>query len=78
MDRLKTLRVLLIVTYRHRSSDPPWIGRPNVTALILNRLAEREITAMIDRVTGNKTRRNRASDKTLSSAPMASRCSWRK
>ncbi len=32
----------------------PWIGRPYVTALTLNRLGEREIAAMIDRVTGNK------------------------
>ena len=53
VDRLKTLGVLLIVTSRPEF-EPPWIGRPNVTALILNRLAEREITAMIDRVTGNK------------------------
>ena len=53
VDRLKTLEVLLIVTYRPEF-EPPWIGRPYVTALILNRLAEREITAMIDRVTGNK------------------------
>ena len=35
--------------------EPPWIGRPHVTALILNRLGEREIAAMIDRVTGNKS-----------------------
>ena len=34
--------------------EPPWIGRPYVTALSLNRLGEREIVAMIDRVTGNK------------------------
>ena len=53
MDRLRTLGVLLIVTYRPEF-EPPWIGRPYVTALTLNRLGEREITAMIDRVTGNK------------------------
>jgi class 3 adenylate cyclase/predicted ATPase len=53
VDRLRTLGVLLIVTYRPEF-EPPWIGRPNVTALTLNRLGEREITAMIDRVTGNK------------------------
>ena len=53
VDRLKTLPVLLIVTYRPEF-DPPWIGRPYVTALSLNRLGEREIVAMIDRVTGNK------------------------
>ena len=53
VDRLRTLGVLLIVTYRPEF-EPPWIGRPYVTALTLNRLGEREITAMIDRVTGNK------------------------
>ena len=34
--------------------EPPWVGRPYVTTLNLNRLGEREIAAMIDRVTGNK------------------------
>jgi class 3 adenylate cyclase/predicted ATPase len=53
VDRLKTLGVLLIVTCRPEF-EPPWIGRPYVTAISLNRLGEREITAMIDRVTGNK------------------------
>jgi class 3 adenylate cyclase len=53
VDRLKTLGVLLTVTYRPEF-EPPWIGRPYVTALNLNRLGEREIAAMIDRVTGNK------------------------
>ena len=48
-----TLRVLLIVTFRPEF-EPPWIGRPYVTALTINRLAERDITAMIDRVVGNK------------------------
>ena len=45
--------MLLIITYRPEF-EPPWIGRPYVTALTLNRLGEREIAAMIDRVTGNK------------------------
>ena len=53
VDRLKTLRVLLIITYRPEF-EPPWFGRPYVTTLNLNRLGEREIAAMIDRVTGNK------------------------
>ena len=48
VERLRTLRVLLIVTYRPEF-EPPWIGRPYVTALSLNRLGEREIAAMIDR-----------------------------
>ena len=54
VDRLKTLRALLIVTYRPEF-DPPWIGRAYVTALSLNRLGDREIAALIDRVTGNKS-----------------------
>jgi predicted ATPase len=53
VERLKTLPVLLIVTYRPEF-DAPWIGRPYVTTFNLNRLDEREIAAMIDRVTGNK------------------------
>src|SRR5262249_32645969 len=52
VDRLRTLPVLLTITYRPEF-EPPWIGRPYVTALNLNRLGEREIAAMIDRVTGN-------------------------
>ena len=53
VDRLRTLGLLLIVTYRPEF-EPPWIGQPHVTALTLNRLGEREIAAMIDRLTGNK------------------------
>src|SRR5215471_12376973 len=50
---LRSLRVLLIVTFRPEF-EPPWIGRPYVTPLTINRLAERDIEAMIDRVVGNK------------------------
>jgi class 3 adenylate cyclase/predicted ATPase len=53
VDRITTLCVLLILTFRPEF-EPPWIGRPHVTALTLNRLAEREIGAIIDRVVGNK------------------------
>ncbi len=52
-DRIRTLSVLLIVTYRPEF-DAPWIGRPHVTALTLNRLGEREIAQLIDRLSGNK------------------------
>jgi len=54
VDRLRTLRVFLIVTFRPEF-EPPWIGRPHVTALTINRLAQREIDAMIDRIVGNKS-----------------------
>ncbi len=53
VDRMATLRVLLIVTFRPEF-DPPWIGQPHVTALTINRLAQREVSAMIDLVVGNK------------------------
>jgi class 3 adenylate cyclase len=53
VDRLRTLGVLQILTFRPEF-EPPWVGRPYVTALSLNRLGEGEIAAMIDRVTGNK------------------------
>ncbi len=52
VDRIQTLPVLLIVTFRP-DFEPPWIGRPHVTALTVNRLAQRDIDAMIDRVVGN-------------------------
>ena len=53
VDRIKTLPVLLIVTFRPEFA-PPWIGGPHVTALTINRLAQRDIDAMIDGVVGNK------------------------
>ena len=52
VDRLKGLGVLLIITYRPEF-DPPWIGRPDVTALSLSRLGDRETAAIIDGLTGN-------------------------
>ena len=53
IDRIKSVGVLLVITYRPEF-EPPWIGRPYVTALTLSRLGEREIGSMIDRVAGNK------------------------
>jgi class 3 adenylate cyclase/predicted ATPase len=53
VDRVRGLRVLLIITFRP-DFDPPWVGRPYVTFLAINRLGEREILAMIEGVIGNK------------------------
>ena len=53
VDRIPTLRALLVVTFRPEF-EPPWIGRPYVTALTINRLTERQVSAMIDRVVGSK------------------------
>ena len=54
VDRLKGLGTLLVVTYRPEY-EPPWIGRPYVTAVTLNRLGERDIAAMVDCVLGNES-----------------------
>jgi len=53
VDRIATLRVLLIVTFRPEF-EAPWVGQSHVTALALNRLGHREVDTMIDRVIGNK------------------------
>ena len=51
VDVIATLPVLLIVTFRPEF-EAPWIGRPHVAALTLNRLTQRDVVAMIDRVIG--------------------------
>jgi class 3 adenylate cyclase/tetratricopeptide (TPR) repeat protein len=53
MERIQTLPVLLIVTFRPEF-EPPWIGRPHVTSLMINRLAQRETVSLIDRVVGGR------------------------
>ncbi len=54
IERIVTLRVLLIITYRPEF-EPPWIGLPHVAALTINRLGRRDIDAIIDRLVGNKS-----------------------
>jgi predicted ATPase len=53
VDRLPVLPVLLIVTYRPEFTAP-WVGRPHITALTLNRLVPRERAEMIAGITGGK------------------------
>ena len=76
VDRVKTLAVLLVVTYRPEF-EPPWIGRPYVTAVTLNRLGEREIVALIDRLTGNRPLPENIREDIID-APTVFRCSLRK
>jgi predicted ATPase len=54
VDRVQTFPVLLIVTARPEFQPPPWIARPHVGALTLNRLTEREVDTIIDRILGNR------------------------
>ncbi len=53
IDRVPAMPVLLIVTYRPEFTAP-WIGRPHVTSLGLNRLAPRQRAEMIAGITGGK------------------------
>ena len=53
VDRIKTLPVLLIVTFRPEF-NAPWVGQSDVTSLTLNRLREREAATIIARLVGNK------------------------
>src|SRR5262249_25248937 len=53
VDRVATLRVLLIITFRPEFI-PPWVGRSHVALLTLNRLPRRHCVEMIAGVTGGK------------------------
>ncbi len=53
IDLVPTLRVLVIITFRPEFT-PPWVGRPNVTLLSLNRLPPRQRAEMITHMTGGK------------------------
>ena len=53
IDRIKTLPVLLIVTFRPEF-NAPWTGQSHVTSLVLNRLGKHEAAAIIVGVAGNK------------------------
>ena len=54
MERVPAARLLVIITFRPEFS-PPWVGRPQVTLVTLNRLPPRQRADMIDRLTGGKT-----------------------
>jgi len=53
VERVRSLPVLLIVTFRPEF-QPPWIGQPQVTMLTLNRLDRRERSALVVRIAGGK------------------------
>jgi class 3 adenylate cyclase len=53
VDRIRALRVLLIVNYRPEF-EPPWVGRPHVTVRTIGPLTARDVNAMIDQVVGDK------------------------
>ena len=53
VERVRSLPVLLIVTFRPEF-QPPWTGQPQVTMLALNRLDRRDRTALVAQIAGGK------------------------
>jgi class 3 adenylate cyclase/tetratricopeptide (TPR) repeat protein len=53
VDRIKTLPLLLVVTFR-AEFNAPWVGQSHVTSLTLNRLGERDAATIISRLVGDK------------------------
>ena len=53
VERIKTLPVLLIATFRPEF-NAPWLGQSRVTSVTLNRLGEREAAAIVAGLAGNK------------------------
>ena len=53
IERVPRVRLLALITYRPEFSAP-WVGRPHVTLMTLNRLPLRQQAEMVGRMTGGK------------------------
>jgi tetratricopeptide (TPR) repeat protein len=53
IERVRALRVLLIVTFRPEF-QPPWIGQLQVTMLALNRLGRRDRSTLVAQIAGGE------------------------
>ena len=67
VERVQTLPMLLIVTFRSEF-QPPWIGLPHVTMHPLNRLSRSESVAMVHHLTGGKLLPDEAIQQTVDRA----------
>ncbi len=54
VERVRTLPVLLIVTFRPEFR-PPWTGQSQVSMVALNRLDRRERTVLVEQIAGGRT-----------------------
>ena len=54
VERVRSLPVLLIVTFRPEF-QPPWAGQPQVSMLALNRLDRRDRTGLVAQIAASKT-----------------------
>jgi predicted ATPase/class 3 adenylate cyclase len=53
VERIRSLPVLLVVTFRPEF-QPPWTGQPQATTLALNRLDRRDRTDLVEQIAGGK------------------------
>jgi class 3 adenylate cyclase/predicted ATPase len=53
VKRVRNLPVLLVVTFRPEF-QPPWTGEPHVTMLVLDRLDQRNRTALVTQIVGDQ------------------------
>lgn len=53
VERLQTLPILLVITFRP-DFQAPWAGQPHVTTVALNRLSQRARTALVEHIAGGK------------------------
>jgi predicted ATPase len=53
VERARDLPALIVITFRP-AFQPPWLGQPHSTLLTLNRLGQRQVAAMVERVAGGK------------------------
>jgi class 3 adenylate cyclase/predicted ATPase len=53
IERVRSLPVLLIVTFR-REFEPPWTGQEQVSTMALNRLDRRDRTVLVEQIAGAK------------------------
>src|SRR5205807_6975917 len=53
VERVRSLPVLLIVTFRPEF-QPPWTGQPQVSMVTLNRLDRHDRTGLVEQIAGGK------------------------
>ena len=53
VERARQLPAMIVITFRPEFA-PPWVGQAHVTSMGLSRLAWRETTMLVDRITGGK------------------------
>jgi class 3 adenylate cyclase len=61
VERVRSLPVLLIVTFRPEF-QPPWTGLPQVSMVALNRLDRRDRAALVEQIAGDKALPNEVVD----------------